>query len=125
MIRVLLADDADEMRRLVALSLRLNGSFEVVGEAANGQEAVDLATSLQPDVVVLDLSMPVMDGLTALPLIKRAAPETVVVVFSGFDELQLGAGSRGLGAAAYVEKGTPLDELAGTLARAYAERPTP
>lgn len=124
-IRVLLVDDAHEMRRLVALSLGLNGAFEVVGEASNGREGVDLARALQPDVVVLDLSMPVMDGLEALPLIRAAAPETVVVVFSGFDEIQLGKGSTALGAAAYVEKGAPLDVLARTLAGAYAERHAP
>ena len=124
-IRVLLVDDAHEMRRLVALSLGLNGAFEVVGEAANGREGVDLARDLQPDVVVLDLSMPVMDGLEALPLIRAAAPEAAVVVFSGFDELQLGKGSEHLGATAYVEKGAPLDELARALAGAYESRRAP
>lgn len=121
-IRILLADDAHEMRNLVALSLRLDGGFEVVGEAANGREAVRLTTDLRPDVVLLDLSMPVMDGLEALPRIKEASPETVVVVFSGFDELQLGKDAKKLGAAAYLEKGVPLDELARTLSKVYAER---
>ncbi|HVF20206.1 MAG TPA: response regulator transcription factor [Mycobacteriales bacterium] len=121
-IRILLADDAHEMRNLVALSLRLNGSFEVVGEAANGREAVRMAGDLLPEVVLLDLSMPVMDGLEALPRILEASPKTVVVVFSGFDEVQLGREARKLGAAAYLEKGVPLDQLARTLTQVYAER---
>lgn len=121
-IRILLVDDAREMRELVALSLRIGGTFEVVGEAANGAEAVELTCATRPDLVLLDLSMPVMDGLEALPLILHRAPETVVVVFSGFDELQLGREARALGASAYVEKGVPLDVLARTLVEVYEER---
>ena len=120
-IRILLADDAEEMRGLVALSLRLNGAFDVVGEAGNGRQAVSLAATLRPDLVLLDLSMPEMDGLEALPRILAASPETVVVVFSGFDEQQLGRDARQLGAAAYVEKGVPLDELAGRLIAVHTE----
>lgn len=120
-IRILLADDAHEMRELIALSLRLHGGFDVVGEAGNGREAVDLTAATRPDLVLLDLSMPVMDGLEALPLIRAAAPEAVVVVFSAFHELQLGGEARRSGAAAYVEKGVPLDVLARTLTTVYAE----
>lgn len=122
-IRVLLADDAHEMRGLLALSLSLTGRFDIVGEAGNGREAVDLTASARPDVVLLDLSMPVMDGLEALPLILGERPETVVVVFSGFNEVQLGQEARALGAAAYVEKGVPLDQLAEILVAAYEGRP--
>lgn len=124
-IRILLVDDAQEMRAIVALSLRLAGTFDVVGEAANGAEAVDLTAATKPDLVLLDLSMPVMDGLQALPLILERSPETVVVVFSGFDELQLGREARARGASAYVEKGMPLDALARTLVEVYEERAAP
>jgi len=121
-IRIVLVDDAQEMRELVALSLRIGGTFDVVGEAGNGAEAVDLTAATQPDLVLLDLSMPVMDGLEALPLILERSPDSVVVVFSGFDELQLGREARARGASAYVEKGVPLDVLARTLVEVYEER---
>lgn len=117
-IRVALVDDADEMRLLVGMSLSLTGEFVVVGEAANGREAITVAADTRPELMLLDLSMPEMDGLEALPKVLEASPETCVVVFSGFDETQLGAEARARGARAYVEKGTPLEELSERL-RAY------
>ncbi len=119
-IRIALVDDAEEMRLLVSLSLTLTGDFTVVGEAGNGRDAVALAQAHRPDLMLLDLSMPEMDGLEALPLVLKASPETCVVVFSGFDEAQLGAEARALGAVGYVEKGTPLEEL-GTRLKAYCD----
>jgi hypothetical protein len=113
-------DDAEEMRLLVSLSLTLTGDFVVVGEAANGREAVTVAAEHRPDLMLLDLSMPEMDGLEALPLVLAASPETCVVVFSGFDEAQLGMEARRLGARGYIEKGTALEELGARL-RAYVD----
>lgn len=121
-IRIVLVDDACDLRRLVGSALEMTGAFDVVGEAGNGREGVDVAAREQPDLVLLDLSMPEMDGLEALPLIRQASPESVVVVFSGFDEIHLGDEARSLGAAAYVEKGVPLNVLAGRLREVYAER---
>lgn len=121
-IRVLLVDDAEEMRGLLALSLRLTGDFEIVGEAGNGREAVDVTARERPDLVLLDLSMPVMDGLEALPLILAEAPDTVVVVFSAFEDHRLGKEARARGAAGYLEKGLPLDQLARRLVSLYGER---
>ena len=117
-IRIALVDDAEEMRLLVSLSLTLSGDFVVVGEAANGREAVAVAEAQRPELMLLDLSMPEMDGLEALPLVLTASPETCVVVFSAFDEAQLGREARALGATGYIEKGTPLEEL-GPLLKAY------
>lgn len=119
-IRIALVDDAEEMRLLVSLSLTLTGDFVVVGEAANGREAVTVAAEHRPDLMLLDLSMPEMDGLEALPLVLAASPETCVVVFSGFDEAQLGMEARRLGARGYIEKGTALEELGARL-RAYVD----
>jgi len=119
-IRIALVDDADEMRLLVGMSLTLSGEFEVVGEAANGREAVAVAQEHRPELMLLDLSMPEMDGLEALPLVLDASPETCVVVFSGFDEAQLGREARSLGARGYIEKGTPLEDLV-VLLRAYLD----
>ena len=81
-IRVVVADDTPDMRLLLRLSMARRPDIEVVGEAANGQEAIDLAAALRPDLLVLDLAMPVLDGLSALPTLALVAPETRVVILS-------------------------------------------
>jgi CheY-like chemotaxis protein len=81
-VRVLLVDDLSDIRLVMRLLLEADGRAEVVGEAADGAEAVRLAGELRPDAVVLDLRMPVMDGVSALPLIRAASPGTVVVALS-------------------------------------------
>jgi DNA-binding NarL/FixJ family response regulator len=115
-IRVLLADDTAEIRRLLRINLELDGRFEVVGEAADGAEAVALSGSLFPDVVVLDLAMPVMDGLQAAPAIRRSAPTARILVLSGFDHSRMEARAREQGADGYLEKGTSFHQIADVLA---------
>lgn len=112
---MLLADDVGELRALVRLSLERSGAFVVVAEAGNGQEAIEAAAHERPDLVLLDVSMPVMDGLEALPRILEASPDTQVVMLSGFAEERLGAEARRLGALAYLEKGIPPKELVSRL----------
>jgi DNA-binding NarL/FixJ family response regulator len=113
--RVLLCDDSPQIRELVRVVLELEGN-EVVSEAENGREAVDEAERLQPDVVLLDLSMPVMDGLEALPEIKRVAPRARIVVLSGFDNDRLVSQALALGADRYVPKGGDPDEIVDAVA---------
>jgi DNA-binding NarL/FixJ family response regulator len=113
-LRVLLADDEADVRHLLRLNLELDGRFEIVGEAANGAEAVDLARQLQPDAVVLDILMPVMGGVDALPLIREVAPAAPVVVLSAWPESML-ADMRALGAAAYHQKQEPAAVVADTI----------
>jgi YesN/AraC family two-component response regulator len=84
-IRVLLCDDVETMRVALRAVLDLRDGIEVVGEARNGHEAIELATGLQPDVVLLDLTMPGKDGLEALPDVRRAAPAARVVILSGHE----------------------------------------
>jgi CheY-like chemotaxis protein/anti-sigma regulatory factor (Ser/Thr protein kinase) len=84
-LRVLLVDDAADIRRLVRTALRFRGGFEVVGEAGSGREAVELARGLQPDVVVLDLGLPDIAGEDVLTHIRADAPLSKVVVFSAHD----------------------------------------
>lgn len=103
--RVLVVDDVRDLRMLLRMALEADGSFEVVAEAENGLEAIEQAGAHQPDLVVLDLSMPVLDGLEALPRILEAAPEADVVVLSGFDGSRMRAPALAAGAVAYLEKG--------------------
>ena len=100
---------------MLRIILEQHGAFEIVGEAGNGKEAVELTQSLRPDAIVLDLAMPVMDGLQAIPLLREASPETAVVVLSGFARGQLDHVALERGAAAYVEKGEAFKRIAATL----------
>src|SRR5437870_8374819 len=113
-VRVLIVDD-HPLTRTALGSLLEQSSFSVVGEAADGAEAVERARELQPDLVLLDLSMPGLDGLEALPSLRAAAPdcEVVVLTASGTEDNLLAA-IRG-GAAGYLLKSEPPERIAGFL----------
>jgi PAS domain S-box-containing protein len=110
--RVLIVDDSADVRMLVSAQVRARGCGTVVGEAADGTEAVHLAATLQPDLILLDLSMPYMDGLEALPHILDAVTGVKVIVMSGFGERGLAEQVLAAGAAAYLEKGLQMDVAA-------------
>jgi DNA-binding NarL/FixJ family response regulator len=82
-IRVVLADDHDVVRRGLAMVLESEPDFQVVGEVRNGQEAIDAAVRLRPDLVLLDVKMPVLDGVQAAKLIKHEAPEVRILMLTG------------------------------------------
>jgi DNA-binding NarL/FixJ family response regulator len=103
--RVLLADDHDRLRQALC-DLLVETGFEVVAESADGADAVAMARALEPDVVVIDLRMPVLNGLDATRLIKDARPATQVVVLSAFESPELERQAREAGAFAYLDKGT-------------------
>ncbi|MEY2419337.1 MAG: hypothetical protein QOG90_2017 [Actinomycetota bacterium] len=126
LVRIVLVDDAAEVRALVRMRLKLSRHFEVVGEGGTGREAVQLANELAPQLILLDVSMPDMDGLEALQRIRAEAPGTVVAMFSGFEEHGLADQARALGAADFIEKSVPIEQLADRLlaAIAGAEPPT-
>jgi CheY-like chemotaxis protein len=113
-IRVVVADDTRELQDIVRLWFMSDARLELVGQAWNGQEAVEVVSEKKPDVVVLDLMMPVMDGYTAIPLIKAAAPETKILVYSAIHERQGKPRAMEAGADAYLEKG-PIDRLVWSL----------
>lgn len=113
-LRVLIADDAAEIRLLLRMYLT-GEKLEVVGEATNGKEAVDLATTEQPDAVILDLAMPIMDGLEAIPLIKEVSPKTKIVVLSGFEADRAAKAALDLGAERYLQKGVALGDISQLL----------
>lgn len=113
--RAMLVDDVPELRRLLRHVLEWSDRFEVVGEADNGRNAIELAQELSPDLVLLDISMPVMDGMEALPQIVRSAPDSKVVMLSGFEAERLGQAAIDMGAAGYIEKGTAPAQLMSRL----------
>lgn len=114
MTRVLVVDDSAPFRDAARAVLRRLPGFEVVGEAATGEDAVTQAEALGPDLVLMDIQMPGMSGAQAAQVIRRTAPETVVFLCSTYQRADLPAEVAGSGAAAYVHKEqlTP-DLLAG------------
>ncbi len=115
LLRVLLVDDDPDMRGLLVLMLAEDGRFAVVGHASDGAEAVRLAVSEQPDVVVLDLQMPGMDGLTALPLLRERLPHARIVVMSAFPDPLTLADAMRRGVDGYIDKSRTWCELVPTL----------
>ena len=110
-LRTVLADDVQELRTLLRLVLEMSDEFVVVGEARNGEEAVALAARHRPDLMLLDVSMPVKDGLEALPEIRWVSPATTIVMLSGFEAERLGPAALAGGASAYLEKGLTPTQL--------------
>jgi DNA-binding NarL/FixJ family response regulator len=109
--RVLIVDDHQLTRAGLAAVLGSDPELAIVGEASNGREAVELARSLQPDLVLMDIRMPDMDGLAATRLIKQHNPRTSVLLLSMFDEPDFLVEAVDVGAAGYVLKDATVDEL--------------
>lgn len=110
-VRILLADDNARFRFQIRELLNAQPDWSVVGEAANGREAVEKAGELQPDVVVIDYGMPELDGLSALPLIRQAAPGAEVVVLTVHDARFTVGRAVEAGARAYVVKSQIIKDL--------------
>ncbi len=110
-VSVVLVDDSVDVRTLVRMRLESSGLFDVKGEAADGEQAIALVIRDEPTLVLLDVSMPSMDGLETLPSILAVRPETAVVMFSGFGGTHLAAEVRELGAIDFIEKSIPLEQL--------------
>jgi DNA-binding NarL/FixJ family response regulator len=114
-IRVLIVDDTADVRLLVRLLVSERPNLEVVAEAADGAAAIDLAAALKPDLIVLDIAMPIMDGLEALPRLREASPESRVVMLSAVPRDSHGSAALAAGAAAYVEKSVATDAMVDEL----------
>jgi DNA-binding NarL/FixJ family response regulator len=113
--RVLVVDDAANLRELLTVLLDVEDDFEVFGTAADGAQALERADALEPDIVLLDLAMPVMDGLQALPALRDRLPNARIVIFSGFEHEALAREALAAGADAYIEKGTSVMQLVARL----------
>ncbi|CAB4971673.1 two component transcriptional regulator, LuxR family [Actinobacteria bacterium IMCC26207] len=118
-MRVLLADDHQILRDGIRRGLE-NAGEEVVGEASNGEEAVTLARETQPDIVLMDLSMPVLDGVSATRRIISEFPDIKVVVLTMHDDPPLTRSALEAGASAYLTKGTSFADVLDTLRRVLA-----
>ena len=110
-IRILLADDHPVVRDGLAAMLSTQPDFEVVGEAGTGAEAVAEAALLRPDVVLMDLEMPALDGIEAIRLLRAADPKVQVVVLTAFDTDERIVGAIQAGAQGYLLKGAPRAEI--------------
>jgi len=111
MIRILLADDHPVVRDGLAAMLATQPDFDVVGEAGNGAEAVTEAARLRPDVVLMDLEMPMLDGIEAIRRLRAADPAAQVVVLTAFDTDERIVGAIQAGAQGYLLKGAPRAEI--------------
>ena len=119
-IRILIVDDHGVVRQGLRMYLALDPELEVVGEAANGAEALRLAHELEPDVVLMDLLMPVMDGIAATEAIRRELPGTEVIALTSVLEDSAIYGAMRAGAIVYLLKDTQADELCQAIKAAAA-----
>ena len=113
-VRVLVVDDHQMLREALVGMLELSG-FEVVGAVADGADATSPAAELAPDLVLLDLSMPVLNGLDTTRLLREVTPAAAVVMFSAFDSPELRRQAFAAGAVAFLPKGCGNDRLRATL----------
>jgi len=123
-IRVLVVDDHAMLRRGLVTFLLSFDDLELVGEAADGAEALRLCEQVQPDVVLMDLVMPKMDGSTATRAIRGRYPQVQVIALTSFREEELVQAALEAGAIGYLLKNVPAEELAEAIRAAHAGRPT-
>lgn len=123
-IRVMLVDDHAVVRSGLGAFLMAFDDLELVGEAGGGTEAVAKCLHLRPDVVLMDLVMPVMDGATATKAIRQQCPQIKVIALTSFKEDELVQGALAAGAIGYLLKNVTADELAAAIRAAFAGRPT-
>jgi NarL family two-component system response regulator LiaR len=123
-IRVMIVDDHAVVRSGLSAFLRSYDDLELAGEARTGEEAVQLCAQFHPDVVLMDLIMPVMDGATATQVIRQNCPQTQVVVLTTFKEEALVQKALGAGAIGYLLKDVQGDELAEAIRLAHAGQST-
>lgn len=124
LINVLTVDDHEIMRGGVQYLLMAVDGIELVGEARNGEEALNFCSTLHPDVVLMDMRMPGMDGIQTTRLIRERYPETQVLALTSYEEEEMIRQVMQAGAIGYLQKGISIDELAEAIRMAHAGKPT-
>ena len=122
-IRVLIADDHDTVRSIVRTLLAIEGDFDVVGEAVNGREAVELAKVYRPDIIIMDMTMPMLDGVSATREVLQILPETKVIIFSANQDPAATRVSFAAGAVGFINKPTSRKVLVTALRDAIQVKP--
>ena len=115
-------DDSEDVRVLVSLAFTRDGRLQVLAAVGDGQQGVEAVREHRPDVVVMDVSMPVMDGLAATRAIKGELPDVRVLVLTGYGDERVAAQATDAGADAFLDKSEPLDVMIGAVV-GLAERP--
>ena len=123
-IRVMLVDDHTMVRRGLATFLKIFDDLQLVGEAENGETAIHLCAEVLPDVILMDMALPVMDGATATRAIRQQFPQVQVIVLTSFKEGELIKNALEAGAIGYLLKDVSADELVGAIRAAHAGRAT-
>jgi NarL family two-component system response regulator LiaR len=124
LIRILIVDDHDMLRSGLSLFIKTNPDFLLVGEASSGKEAIEACERLQPDVVLIDLMMPEMDGVTAIRHIRAQFPAIRLLALSSFVDEELVNAALSAGAISYLLKSVSIDALANAIGAAYAGKAT-
>ncbi|MGI8856743.1 MAG: response regulator [Thermomicrobiales bacterium] len=114
-IRIVLVDDAGAVRRALRLTLSVEPDLSVVGEAADGARAVQLARDLHPDIILMDLELPGINGLDAAQQIKAAGERGAIIMLTAFGGEQIRGAAARAGIALFLEKGDDLADLAETI----------
>jgi DNA-binding NarL/FixJ family response regulator len=118
MIRILLVDDQQAVRRGLRLRFHLEPDIQIVGEASTGKEALSLAQQLAPDVVLMDIEMPEMDGIETTAALRAIVSQSAVVILSTHDDPRARARAQAAGAVAFVEKRGTIDVLLAAIRQA-------
>jgi two-component system, NarL family, response regulator LiaR len=124
LIKVLIVDDHPVVRDGLKLMLSVSPGLSCIGQAENGEEALQLCDELKPDVILMDLMMPVMDGVSATRIIQKKYPNIQVVALTTFDDKELVQKALRAGAISYMLKNASMETITNTIREAYAGRPT-
>jgi len=120
MIRVLIAEDQEIIRQSLAIMLSNKPGLEIVGSAANGKEAIKLIKKCQPDVILMDIRMPEMDGVECIDIVKKNFPEVKIIVLTTFDDDEYVFNALKNGASGYLLKGISVKELVDSIRIVYS-----
>lgn len=122
MIKILLVDDDPNIRRGVRMNLALESDISIIGEAGDGWEALRLARELQPDVVVMDIRLPFLDGLSAAERLRASQPKCAVIILTLYDEPSNRKRAQQIGVAAFIPKQKTDGELVNAIRKITLER---